>query len=104
MAQQIVTFYEIDKVKKIMEALINTNHNGFPVVGRDGRLRGFVLRKTLCGLLKLKAYSTPTDEPKHTDGGIVIAQAATVYYDTLEKPYPNYPDVKSIKLNEKELV
>jgi hypothetical protein len=63
-----------------------------------------VLRKTLCGLLKLKAYSTASLEPRKADGGIVLAQAATVFYDTLERSYPNFPDVKAVKLSEKELV
>jgi hypothetical protein len=36
-----------------------TSHNGFPVVSDDGHLKGFILRKTLCGLLKLKAFSSP---------------------------------------------
>lgn len=67
-------------------------------------IAGLILRKTLCGLLKLKAYSTASLEPRKPDGGIVLAQAATVFYDTLERTYPNFPDVKSVKLSEKELV
>eukprot|EP00981_Chlorochromonas_danica_P015383 scaffold11846_cov149-Ochromonas_danica.AAC.14 len=103
MSQPVVMLQEVEKVRKVMEALYTTNHNGFPVVNRDGKLRGVILRKTLCTLLKLKAYSTPTDAPKTSDGGIVLAQAATVFYDTLERSYPNYPDVKSVKLAEREL-
>ena len=105
MATNVVTLYEVDKVKRVMEVLLTTQHNGFPVVSRDGRLRGLILRKTLCGLLKLKAYSTPTkDGSKAPDGGIYLEQAATVFYDTLERPYPNYPTVNSIKLVDKEMV
>jgi len=83
--------------------LINTNHNGFPVVNKDGRLRGLILRKTLCGLLKLKAYSTPVNNSRTPDGGIILEQAATVFYDTLERPYPNFPSVNSVKLADKEM-
>ncbi len=104
MATQVVTLNEIEKVRKVMDVLNNTKHNGFPVVSKDGRLRGLILRKTLCSLLKLKAYSTPTEAQKTADGGIVLAQAATVFYDTVERPYPHYPDVKSIKLSDKEMV
>lgn len=57
-----------------MEVLHTTSHNGFPVVNKEGRLRGLILRKTLCTLLKFKAYSTPTDAPRTSDGGIVLAQ------------------------------
>ena len=70
----------------------------------SGRLRGLILRKALCALLKYKAYSTPISTVKNADGGIPLAQAATFFYDTLEKHYPNYPDVRSIKLIEKEMV
>jgi CBS-domain-containing membrane protein len=104
MATPVVTLLEVDKVRRVMEVLQTTSHNGFPVVSKDGRLRGVVLRKTLVGLLKLKAYSTPTNEPRKPDGGIVLAQAATVGYDTLERVYPNFPDVKSVKLKEQDLV
>ena len=103
MAQPVVVLYEVDKVRRVMEILSSTTHNGFPVVSKDGKLRGLILRKTLCGLLKLKAYSTATTEPRRSDGGIVLQQAATVFYDTLERHYPNFPDVKSIKLSEHEM-
>eukprot|EP01034_Spumella_vulgaris_P021794 gene21794-27863_t len=102
--EHMVTLNEVEKVKRVMEVLKNTDHNGFPVVSKDGRLRGLILRKTLCGLLKLKAYSTPTTGiPRPSDGGIELEQAATVFYDTLERPYPNFPTVSSIKLVEKEM-
>lgn len=104
MSQPVVKLYEVEKVRRVMEVLLTTNHNGFPVVSKDGRLRGLILRKTLCGLLKLKAYSTPTDKPKTADGGIELEQAATVFYDTLERPYPNFPTVASVKLVDKEMV
>lgn len=104
MTQPVVTLNEIEKVRRVMDVLVNTTHNGFPIVNKEGKLRGLILRKTLCSLLKLKAYSTPANVPKNPDGGIVLAQAATVFYDTLEKCYPNYPDVKAVKLSDKELV
>lgn len=104
MASPVVTISEVEKVRRVMEILTTTKHNGFPVVSKEGRLRGIILRKTLCGLLKLKAYSTPTSEPATADGGIVLAQAATVMFDNLERVYPNFPDVKAVKLSEKELV
>ena len=94
-----------------MELLTTTTHNGFPVVNKEGRLRGLVLRKTLCGMLKQKAYSTPlldrkspSGVAKTADGGMVLAEAATVSYENLERPYPNFPDAKSVKLSDRELV
>ena len=113
MGQPIVAIHEIEKVSRVMDILTNTTHNGFPVISNDGKLRGLILRKTLCSLLKLNAYSTPTtsndliDDPlPHVEGGILfrLDQAATVGYDTIERTYPHFPDVKSIKLSEKEMV
>jgi chloride channel 7 len=105
MAHPVVTIMEVDKVRRVMEILSTTHHNGFPVVSKDGRLRGLILRKTLCGLLKNKAYSLPSPKiPRTNDGGIVLQQAANISYDTLERQYPNFPDVNAIKMkNEKDL-
>lgn len=95
-------------VGRIIEILTTTTHNGFPIVSENGRLRGLILRKTLCGLLKLKAYSTPaSDNAKYNPvegGSLKLDQAATVFYDTLERVYPNFPDAKSVRLSDKEMV
>ena len=104
MASPVVTLMEVDKVRRVMEVLTTTDHNGFPVVNKDGRLRGIILRKTLCSLLKLKAYSTPAPNSRMPDGGILLAQAATVMYDNLERVYPNFPDATSVKLSDREMV
>jgi chloride channel 7 len=104
MAKPIIVLQEIEKVRRVMEVLNTTSHNGFPVVNKEGKLRGLILRKTLCTLLKMKAYSTPADAPKQSDGGILLAQAATVFYDAIERVYPNYPTVSNIKLADRELV
>jgi chloride channel 7 len=106
MAHPVVTLQEVDKVRRVMEVLSTTDHNGFPVVNKEGRLRGIILRKTLCGLLKMKAYSTPVENQgqRPPDGGIVLAPAATVMYDSLERVYPNFPDIKSVKLSDREMV
>lgn len=122
---------EVEKVKRIMEILLTTTHNGFPVVNNEGKYKGFILRKTLVLLLKMKAYSTPIDDntslsipptvPNTTEqqnsafplpsynsstnqsGGQLLQPAATIFYDTIEKYYPNYPDVSSIRLSDREL-
>lgn len=105
MATPVVTLLEVDKVIRVVEVLKNTMHNGFPVVNREGKLRGLILRKTLCALLKQKAFTGPVaGEAKTIDGGIKLDQAPFINFDQLEKNYPVYPDVKSIKLAEKDLV
>jgi chloride channel 7 len=99
MSRPVITLNEIDKVSRIMDVLTNTTHNGFPVVGKDGKLRGLILRKTLLGLLKMKVFSVPKAEgSKMADGGILLEQTSTVTYDQLERNYPVYPTLKDIKL------
>jgi chloride channel 7 len=104
MSQPVITIYEIDRISTIVHILKSTKHNGFPVVSREGHLRGLILRKTLCSLLKYKAYSVPTGEPA-SDGsdGIEVAPVSTVAYDSLERTYPDFPDISSIKLSDKEM-
>ena len=160
MARPVVTLKEINSVRDVYEMLALTSHNGYPVVSDDGHLKGFILRKTLCGLLKLKAFSSPAspdryiskaasevdmrkrrpsgalerdtqrgypagtatledegaeeeDETKGlgSKGGdmeeremITLAAGATVFHQTLEKNYPNYPSIKEIELTVAELV
>lgn len=59
MVQPVICFKEIEKVGRIYDVLSTTKHNGFPVLNQKGHLCGIILRKTLCSLLKLRAYSVP---------------------------------------------
>lgn len=160
MAQPVRTFRQIEKVGTVYRVLMETDHNGFPIVGKNGHLVGLILRKTLCSLLKLKAYSIPqsdnnthninnTNNSNNTQnnnnsnnnnsnandpgkrkkgentvfrvgggiskdetnqmnrdlkGDLILAPAATVFYDTLERPYPRYPQINEIKLTPNEMV
>ena len=101
MTNPVVTLQEVDKVSRVMHVLTTTSHNGFPVINEQGQLRGIILRRTLCSLLTFKAYSVPTGQP-NKDNKIEIIAASTVAFDTLERTYPNFPDVSSIKLTEVE--
>ena len=174
MARPVVTLREINGVRDVYEMLALTSHNGYPVVSDDGHLKGFILRKTLCGLLKLKAFSSPTipnkgmlkgnevemrrrasirqekemetENPlragsglsavqdidgenfteealdnetkedgedserevyagKEAEGDVItLAAGATIFHQTLEKNYPNYPSIKEIELSLTEMV
>lgn len=59
MCQPVKTVYEVNRVQHIYDLLSQTSHNGFPVVTKDKKLRGLILRQTLCTILKLKAFSKP---------------------------------------------
>ena len=114
MAQPVFSFNQLEKVGNIYRVLMTTGHNGFPVVGKDGHLVGLILRKTLCSLLKLKAYSVPQESSEQCAAdeagcsqyrpGIILAPAATVFYDTLERNYPRYPNIADITLTPPEMV
>ena len=109
MSKKVVTLRDVDKVSRIVSYLRETRHNGFPVVNRSGHLCGMILRKTLCSLLKLKAFSTPSQlnaveaegVPK---GASQLVAAATVFYDTLERSYPLYPEIDDVKISKQEMV
>jgi len=116
MAQPVITLDEINRVGAVHQILSTKTHNGFPVVGRNGHLRGFILRKTLCNIIKLKAFSAPVQQsqpsPQQPEGDmagttttsvIQLAPAATVFHDTLERNYPHYPKIEDISLSNAEM-
>lgn len=82
------------------------------MVGKDGHLRGLVLRKHLCSLLKLKAFSTPVKPFGNGFGNasptesvkIELTPAAAVFHDTLERNYPRYPKIDDIDLSPSDMV
>jgi chloride channel 7 len=116
MAQPVVTLNEITRISLVHHILSTRTHNGFPVVKKNGHLCGFILRKTLCNIIKLKAFSSPIPTPSKdgsysaagtpdpsVGGSVKLAPAATVFHDTLERTYPNYPDIKDIHLDSAEM-
>jgi chloride channel 7 len=105
MATPVITLNEINKVSSVHQMLLMKRHNGFPVVNKAGHLKGFILRKTLCSILKLKAFSAPVG--KSDDNGesvIQLSTPATVFHDTLERNYPHYPKVEDISLTTSDMV
>jgi len=103
MSQPVIALNEINRVSTVHSILANKSHNGFPVVGKNGHLKGFILRKTLCTIIKLKAFSVPTMDAtkKGSEAGSVVhlSTAATVFHDTLERNYPHYPKIEDITLS-----
>ena len=145
MAKPVYTLKEANLVKDVYDLLSNTSHNGFPVVAENGRLCGFIMRKTLCGLLKAKAFSSPisplpselspiegtnnsydnvkdtehknqyadkdlnlvesgliNDSTNNADVGLSLTTGASIFHDSLERSYPNYPKIQEIILTEAE--
>eukprot|EP00595_Chromulina_sp_UTEXLB2642_P002816 CAMPEP_0196768430 /NCGR_PEP_ID=MMETSP1095-20130614/42743_1 /TAXON_ID=96789 ORGANISM="Chromulina nebulosa, Strain UTEXLB2642" /NCGR_SAMPLE_ID=MMETSP1095 /ASSEMBLY_ACC=CAM_ASM_000446 /LENGTH=419 /DNA_ID=CAMNT_0042138009 /DNA_START=1457 /DNA_END=2716 /DNA_ORIENTATION=- len=103
MARPVITLNEINRVGAIYDILRNTKHNGFPIVGKDGHLRGLILRKHLCSLLKLRAFSNPKSVNKDNESMVQLTPAAAVFHDTLERNYPRYPKIDEIELNNDDL-
>lgn len=120
MSQPVVTLDEITKVGTLHRILSTKTHNGFPVVDKSGILKGFILRKTLCNLIKLKAFSMPAiasavpssgglsedsaRDPASPTKTIKLSNAATVFHDTLERNYPDYPKIEDISLTASDMV
>lgn len=57
-----VTLPEAPSVETLVRVLSSCSHNGFPVLGDDGRLRGLVLRSTVLALLRARAMRRPADD------------------------------------------
>jgi chloride channel 7 len=105
MAQPVVTFNEINKVSAVHQILSTKPHNGFPIVDKNGHLKGFILRKTLCSILKLKAFSTSTTVVNQNGETVVqLSTPAAVFHDTLERNYPHYPKIEDISLSPSDMV
>ncbi len=106
MAAPVVTLNEINKVGTVHQILSTKTHNGFPVVDKEGKLRGFILRKTLCTILKLKAFSTATSTSTDANGEKVVhlSTSATIFHDTFERNYPHYPKIDDISLTQADMV
>jgi chloride channel 7 len=105
MAQPVITLNEINRVSTVHRILSTKTHNGFPIVDKNGHLKGFILRKTLCTIMKLKAFSMPTSTADNEKGEIQIqlSPAATVFHDTLERSYPHYPKIEDISLTSTDM-
>jgi len=106
METNVLQLREVDRVGRVYHILRTTKHHGFPVVNEKGVLRGFILRKTLTTLLKLKAFSQPTFSSQigDPDAPVQLAPAATVFYDTVERSYPDYPSIDDTKILKSEMV
>lgn len=139
MAKPVNCINEISRVKDVYEVLQETSHNAYPVLDKNGHLRGLIMRKALCSLLKFKTFSFPVKKNEndsfrdHTlysaDGDIkdretlgslptspallrslslghqsTITSASTMFYDTMERAYPDYPSVADILLLPSEMV
>ncbi|RYZ90921.1 MAG: CBS domain-containing protein [Proteobacteria bacterium] len=100
MSTPVVTLNEVNLVSNVFHTLSTKTHNGFPVVNSQGHLKGFILRKTLTQILKLKAFCKVVVE---ASGEKKLASAATVFYDTLERNYPNYPRIEDIALSPSDM-
>jgi chloride channel 7 len=109
MATPVITMHEIEQVSKVFDILKHNSHNGFPVTDEDGTLRGFILRKTLCSLLKYRVFSSAVDvdlpgQATHGKQEMQLSTPSTVFWDTMERDYPKYPSINDVKLSANDFV
>lgn len=100
MAHPVVTLNCVEKVRRIVDLLRTTTHNGFPVVDSPseeqtrvtthGRIRGLILRDQLIVILMNKYFNETHD----------LWPDITV--NTFRKQYPRYPTIKDIAISEGE--
>eukprot|EP01032_Pedospumella_encystans_P012074 gene12074-13992_t len=91
------------RVGEFYDILIKAKHNCFPVVESDESniLVGSILRKTICTLLKHKAFAPSHAGPSHTGTGAPPQRLfPLVAWGTLECTYPRYPHVDQLNLSD----
>jgi chloride channel 7 len=93
-ATAVITFQCVERISTVYHTLLNTTHNGFPVVDVDGTFAGLILRSQLIVLLKKKAFHH-SPEPLRT-----FYQRVTL--DDFQVEYPRYPPIESVKLTPEE--
>ena len=117
MAKNVVCLNTVNRVSHVYNLLKSKKHNGFPIVDSKGVLKGFVLRKTLCTLLKLKVISKPVlpgstyinywaqlkDRPIIPSGYAELTQNVTIAHDTIEKTYPAYAEIGDAILDSEDM-
>uniref|UniRef100_A0A6M2DZ13 Chloride channel protein n=1 Tax=Xenopsylla cheopis TaxID=163159 RepID=A0A6M2DZ13_XENCH len=100
MSQPVVYFRTRETVKRIVEVLKMTEHNGFPVIeGNENelqindnvskRLRGLILRAQLIVILHSKLF-------RETRSRRNPVNTSKLFYDK----YPRYPNIQDIMLSE----
>lgn len=124
MSNPVVQFRNFEEVKTIYNALKAHTHNGFPIVGSDGHLKGFILRKTLCSLLKYRVFSKMTNtggvEGSRQSEGLTrqvsmpvvgtskqyytLSNPDVVFWDTMEREYPKFPEIDDVSLSHNDFV
>ncbi|XP_026472921.1 H(+)/Cl(-) exchange transporter 7 isoform X2 [Ctenocephalides felis] len=97
MSQPVIYFKTKESVKRIVEVLKMTDHNGFPVVeyadnevSTTKRLRGLILRAQLIVILHSKLFREPTNGRRNP------VNTSKLFYDK----YPRYPNIKDIVISE----
>lgn len=111
MSKPLVFIRKHEKVGVVFDILKQTVHNGYPVINSDGTYSGLIMRKTLCSLLELKAFSRLAENDGYASTAKTGSGARTldpparfVFYDALESAYPKYTDINSISLTDEEKV
>ena len=91
MSKDVITFNPVESVGTLYATLRSNDHNGFPIVSANGHLKGFILRKSLCSLLKYRVFSSTQDISKtgnnvsNSKKEMQLTSTQTVFWDTMER-------------------
>ena len=64
MTDEVICFDMIENVGTLYNTLRSNGHNGFPIISREGHLKGFIMRKALCSLLKYRVFASTEEMTK----------------------------------------
>lgn len=123
MTKTPVYLHEVVNVGELVTLLKSCNHRSFPIVTKDEKLCGTISRKTLCSLLKLRAFPLTSNvlksnirslagrffdnfDNRDTDyysNGIEMtsfdeSNNKIIKWDAIERFYPDYPDISDCSI------
>ena len=102
MTKDVKTLRVVENVGEIYDLLMDTKHNGFPVISKfahgrgDGSFVGLILRRDLCTLLEHKMFFRPQRGQIHDDEQHRLTQ------EEMNDKYPWFPAIGEISLTEEE--
>jgi len=90
MNKPVVCFRRVELVRRLVSALKDTTHNGFPVVDDQTCFTGLILRSQLTVLLQHRCYKARS--------GIKLAN-----YSMFEKEYPRHVDIDDVDIPQADM-
>ena len=107
MSTEVKCLRPVERAGVVFDLLRSCSHGTFPIVdtASGGTLYGTASRYMLCTLLQRRAFGSPDVLDDYHDQGHDLGPrrlSPLVQWQTIEKAYPNYPDVKDIDMRDSD--